>query len=137
MAARYRDTKTGRLVSKETWKRSRARGGKRYKRETSKPRIRKENTRFLVSLAYDSGESSFKADFVVNDKLPNKLKTDTEIENFLTEKIADWCRKNGKEWITDHTSEIDFTEEGERNSEPKSIELREVHRSGKKRRTRR
>jgi hypothetical protein len=30
---RYRDRKTGRFVSKSTWKRSHARGGERYKRE--------------------------------------------------------------------------------------------------------
>lgn len=35
---RYRDSKTGRLVSKAKWKRSKAQGGKRYKRETVKPR---------------------------------------------------------------------------------------------------
>lgn len=29
---RYRDTKTGKFVSASTWRRSRARGGKRYKR---------------------------------------------------------------------------------------------------------
>jgi hypothetical protein len=31
---RYRDRKTGRFVAKSTWKRSRARGGTRIKRET-------------------------------------------------------------------------------------------------------
>lgn len=34
----YRDSKTGRLVSKATWKRSKSRGGKRYKRERPKQR---------------------------------------------------------------------------------------------------
>lgn len=34
---RFRDTKTGRFVSKSTWKRSRAHGGTRYKRERLKP----------------------------------------------------------------------------------------------------
>jgi len=29
---RYRDTRTGRFVSKATWKRSRAHGGSRYRR---------------------------------------------------------------------------------------------------------
>ena len=32
-APRYRDRRTGRFVSKETWQRSRARGGVRFKRE--------------------------------------------------------------------------------------------------------
>lgn len=30
---RYRDTKTGRLVSEDKWRRSKSRGGERYKRE--------------------------------------------------------------------------------------------------------
>jgi len=38
MPFRYRDTKTGKLVSESTWKRSRAKGGKRYKRERSPSR---------------------------------------------------------------------------------------------------
>jgi hypothetical protein len=39
---RYRDTKTGRWVSKSTWKRSKAQGGTRYKREI--PKKRKEGS---------------------------------------------------------------------------------------------
>jgi hypothetical protein len=41
---RYRDSKTGRLVSKSTWKRSKAQGGGRYKRERPITKRRKKPT---------------------------------------------------------------------------------------------
>jgi len=34
----YRDKKTGRFVKKATWKRSKTKGGKRFKRERLKPK---------------------------------------------------------------------------------------------------
>jgi hypothetical protein len=34
----YRDTKTGRFASKSTWKRSKAQGGDRYKRQRVTPK---------------------------------------------------------------------------------------------------
>lgn len=37
----YRDSKTGRFVKRSTWKRSKAKGGKRYKRERVKAPKRK------------------------------------------------------------------------------------------------
>lgn len=37
----YYDTKTGRRVSKSTWKRSKAQGGTRYKRKSAKPKPKK------------------------------------------------------------------------------------------------
>lgn len=36
LAVRYRDRNTGKFVSEKTWKRSRAHGGKRYRRERSR-----------------------------------------------------------------------------------------------------
>jgi hypothetical protein len=47
----YRDTKTGRFVSKSTWKRSKARGGKRYLRLSRKTLRR--NRRELNILSFD------------------------------------------------------------------------------------
>jgi hypothetical protein len=71
----YRDHKTGRFVSKAVWKRSRARGGDRYKRERisaqkpkkparlpiSKPRpaAEPEVFEFVVSFSYDKSGRSF------------------------------------------------------------------------------
>lgn len=45
MAVRYRDTKTGRLVSKSTWTRSKAHGGTRYKRERREKKVEEEPRR--------------------------------------------------------------------------------------------
>jgi hypothetical protein len=47
----YRDTKSGRFVSESTWKRSKARGGTRYVRQTHK--IRHRNRRELNILGFD------------------------------------------------------------------------------------
>ena len=42
---KYRDKKTGRFVAKETWQRSRAHGGQRYRREVTKPATRADQTK--------------------------------------------------------------------------------------------
>jgi len=47
----YRDKKTGRLVSKTTWKRSKAQGGTRYVRQRLK--VRHDNRRELNVLGFD------------------------------------------------------------------------------------
>jgi hypothetical protein len=50
MASRfYFDTKTGRRVSKETWKRSKVRGGTRYKRRNKRA---EKFTRFTVGITF-------------------------------------------------------------------------------------
>lgn len=49
--ATYRDTKSGRFVSESTWKRSKARGGTRYVRQTRK--IRHRNRRELNILGFN------------------------------------------------------------------------------------
>jgi hypothetical protein len=47
----YRDKKTGRLVSQSTWKRSKARGGTRYVRQTVK--TRRTRGRRIFVLGFD------------------------------------------------------------------------------------
>lgn len=48
----YRDTKTGRLVSESTWKRSKARGGKRYVRQRAN--VQRGRGRDINVLGFDS-----------------------------------------------------------------------------------
>jgi len=69
----YRDRKTGRFISKATWKRSRARGGTRYVRQTVKVRKRRppkpkrlppgKLKEWLVTWEYDSDKGMRVLDF--------------------------------------------------------------------------
>lgn len=128
--ARYRDTKTGRLVSKETWKRSRARGGKRYKREYTKPKPK--NTYYLCSVKYDSDSGSFRVDFIVNAHIP-KGYSEEKIETLISERIDAYCKLHNMDWVEEHGEETTFSK-GDENEKPESVEVREVQRFGKRRR---
>lgn len=65
----YRDRKTGRFASKATWKRSRARRGKRYarsrliqptrtKRKSARPAKLPKKTEYQINVKYAANESS-------------------------------------------------------------------------------
>lgn len=80
----YRDSKTGKFVKKKLWKRSRASGGDRYKRERitarkpakparrpippTRPAAEPEVFEFVVSFSYDKSGRSFDLVVTATDK---------------------------------------------------------------------
>ena len=78
MAYRYRDTQTGRFASRDTWQRSKAHGGTRYKRqffepsprETAEERAEREEEE-TVELAEEYPEEEFfpdEEDYIEDDE---------------------------------------------------------------------
>lgn len=63
----YRDTRSGRFVPKSTWKKSKAQGGKRYKREKQK-----QKTEFMVNVIHaDGGIGSPEVELQISVQAPS------------------------------------------------------------------
>jgi hypothetical protein len=83
MAYRFRDSKTGRFSTWQVWRRSRARGGTRYKRE----RIQRKGgwkTGFIIRSGYDSLSNPYTLIVAIR---PYKRLSDQDMSN-LIEKLA-------------------------------------------------
>jgi hypothetical protein len=87
---RYRDTLTGRLASKQTWKRSKAQGGTRYKRESVGKKKKKKKVPqagFIFRLTYKQSKSSHLLESEFNFKAPHNV-TRKKVEKVLREWVA-------------------------------------------------
>jgi hypothetical protein len=84
----FRDTKTGRFVSESTWKRSQARGGKRYKRILPRRKKKKLLSRGVRILAgYQGRGNSYTLMIVINTHRPIARYDDEQLFT-LVEKLA-------------------------------------------------
>lgn len=110
----YRDTKTGKFTSKKTWRRSRSRGGDRYKRERitvrkpKKPGPRPippptpppepEVFEYIVAFSYDKSGRSFdvivtaRSEQEARDNARLFLKSDAKGKNIARAKFAGWSQ---------------------------------------------
>jgi hypothetical protein len=108
----YRDSKTGKFVKKSTWRRSRARGGDRYKRERitarkpkkperlpipePRPAAEPEVFEYVVAFSYDKSGRSF--DIIVTARSEEEaranarifLRTDAKGKNIARAGFAGW-----------------------------------------------
>jgi hypothetical protein len=110
----YRDTTTGRFASKQTWKRSKAQGGKRYKREKLKrkrkfippPPPKEEVSEWIISFEYDKSGRSF--DLIVTARDQSEafkvaklfLEKDRRGKNIYRAEFKGWSQSAAKGEVT-------------------------------------
>lgn len=71
----YRDTWSGKFVPKSTWKRSKAQGGTRYKREKQERKKPKEEE-YQINVKYKPSDKSTKVEVQISARGPrNKTRT--------------------------------------------------------------
>jgi hypothetical protein len=90
---RYRDSKTGRLVSKSTWKRSKAQGGKRYKRERQSPQrsMPEPGNEYQINVKYKPSEKSTKVEVQISAQGPKGASREQVIS------AVEYRRKHGQD----------------------------------------
>jgi len=142
----YRDTKTGRRVKKDTWKRSRAHGGKRYKRERIKPTRRarpmrpaapprQRNFRYILRKRTPKGqfrgtkwkEAKVEVSITSNEKLDaagiatlrDMLATGEELPDGIRVDLVEWTTgRKTKSYSSESDAETGFSRFSEFFSEP-------------------
>jgi hypothetical protein len=124
----YRDTKTGRFASKKTWKRSKAKGGTRYKRGKIRkkepgvviPPGEPEVHEWVISFSYNKSGRSF--DVIVTAKTEEEamfvakefLKDDKKAKNITRAKFTGWSFSAAKGNISrKDTGEAEYREDSE------------------------
>lgn len=102
----YRDSRSGRFVPKSTWKRSKAQGGKRYKREKQKSAKREQEYEINVKYKLDDKKAKTEIQIAAHGPSGKKSKEVTDaIEEYRetgeapegwTFHVVEWTRPKGK-----------------------------------------
>ena len=131
----YRDTKTGRFCTKASWKRSKKRGGDRYKREripVGKRKKKREVTppppppqapevfEWVISFSYDKSGRSFDVIVTATEEAEafgvarEFLRTDSRGRNIVRAKFAGWDHKTVRADRSDEeVGEAEYRDESE------------------------